>query len=118
MARISFSGRRFKQELILQSVRWYLADVLSYRDIEEMIQERCINVDHRTIHRWMIHYAPQLEKNSERRNANLLGVGGLRKPRRRLKTNGNTTIEQWTNRAKQLTSYSQQSVMSELHCGI
>ncbi|MFT6304446.1 MAG: putative transposase [Granulosicoccus sp.] len=62
MARISFSGRRFKQELILQSVRWYLADVLSYRDIEEMIQERCINVDHRTIHRWMIHYAPQLEK--------------------------------------------------------
>jgi len=62
MATISFGGRHFKQELILQSIRWYLAYALSYRDIEEMMQERGINVDHSTIHRWVIHYAPQLEK--------------------------------------------------------
>jgi putative transposase len=62
MARIFFSGRRFKQELILQSVRWYLAYALSCRDIEEMMQERGINVDYSTIHRWVIHYAAQLDK--------------------------------------------------------
>jgi putative transposase len=62
MATISFSGRHFKQELILQSGRWYLAYALSYRDIEEMMQERGILVDHSTIHRWVIHYVPQLEK--------------------------------------------------------
>jgi putative transposase len=62
MATISFGGRHFKQELILQSVRWYLAYALSYRDIEEMMLERGINVDHSTIHRWVIHYAPLLEK--------------------------------------------------------
>jgi putative transposase len=33
---------------------------LSYNDIEEMMQERGINVDHSTIHRWVIYYAPQL----------------------------------------------------------
>jgi putative transposase len=59
---ISFGDRHFKQELILQGVRWYLAYELSYRDIEEMLHERGISVDHSTIHRWVIHYAPQLEK--------------------------------------------------------
>lgn len=64
---ISFGGRHFKQKLILQSVRWYLAYALSYRDIEEMLQERGISVDHSTIHRWVIHYAPQLEKEFRKR---------------------------------------------------
>lgn len=48
--------------MILQSVRWYLAYGLSYRDIEEIMQERCFEVDHSTIHRWVVHYAPLLEK--------------------------------------------------------
>ncbi|MGK0341403.1 MAG: transposase-like protein [Candidatus Azotimanducaceae bacterium] len=41
---ISFSGRYFLQDMIMQSVRWYLAYSLSYRDIEEIIgrlRERC-----------------------------------------------------------------------------
>ena len=36
---IKFKGRHFEQEMILQSVRWYLAYSLSYRDIEEMMKE-------------------------------------------------------------------------------
>ncbi len=47
--------------MILQSIRWYLAYSLSYRDIEEMMQERGFKVDHSTIHRWVIQYSPQLE---------------------------------------------------------
>ena len=60
MAEISFSGRRFQHDMILQSVRWYLAYALSYRDIEEIMQERGFDVDHSTIHRWVVHYSPQL----------------------------------------------------------
>ena len=76
MATISFGGRHFKQELILQSIRWYLAYALSYRDIEEMMQERGINVDHSTIHRWVIHYAPQLEKEFRTNKRKPVDVGG------------------------------------------
>jgi putative transposase len=68
MAMISFSGRHFKQELILQSVRCYLAYALSCRDIEEMMQQRGILVDHSTIHSWVIHYAPQLDKEFRIKN--------------------------------------------------
>ena len=61
-AGISFSGRHFSKAMILQAVRWYLAYALSYRDIEEMMKERGFDVDHSTIQRWVVHYAPQLEK--------------------------------------------------------
>jgi putative transposase len=59
---ISFKGRHFSQEMILQSVRWYLAYALSYRDIVELMEERGFSVDHSTINRWVVHYAPRLEK--------------------------------------------------------
>jgi len=58
---ISFKGRHFQKDMILQSVRWYLAYALSYRDIEEIMNERGYPVDHSTIHRWVIEYSLQLE---------------------------------------------------------
>jgi len=59
---ISFKGRHFTKPIILSVVRWYVAYALSYRNIEEMMQERGIAVDHATINRWVIKYAPLLEK--------------------------------------------------------
>ena len=59
---IDFKRRHFQQEMILQSIRWYLAYSLSYRDIEEIMKERSFDVDHSTIQRWVVHYAPQLEE--------------------------------------------------------
>ena len=56
-----FKGRHFQHDMILQSIRWYLAYALSYRDIEEMMAERGFSVDHSTINRWGLHYSPQLE---------------------------------------------------------
>jgi len=61
MTAISFKGRHFQHDMILQSVRWYLAYSLSYRDIEELMHERGFSVDHSTINRWVLHYSPQLE---------------------------------------------------------
>ncbi len=59
---ISFKGRQFTQEMILQNVRWYLAYALSYRDIEELMHERGFSVDHSTINRGVVKYSPQLEE--------------------------------------------------------
>ena len=61
MTAISFKGRHFQHDMILQSVRWYLAYALRYRDIEELMQERGFSVDHSTINRWVLYYASQLE---------------------------------------------------------
>ncbi|OAJ33097.1 hypothetical protein A0O36_02712 [Piscirickettsiaceae bacterium NZ-RLO1] len=60
---INFSGRHFKKDLIMMAIRWYVAYTLSYRDIEELMAERGIQVDHSTIHRWVVKYAPQLEEH-------------------------------------------------------
>ena len=49
-------------EIILLCVRWYLRYALSYRDLEEMMEERNLTVDHTTIYRWVQRYAPELEK--------------------------------------------------------
>jgi len=58
---ISFKWRHFQKELILLVSRWYLSYSLSYRDIEEMMLERGIHVDHSTIQRWVVYYSPLLE---------------------------------------------------------
>jgi putative transposase len=58
---LNFKGRQFEKIIILTAVRWYVAYALSYRNIEEMMKERGIAVDHATINRWVIKYAPLLE---------------------------------------------------------
>ena len=57
---MKFSGRSFPKEVILQCVRWYAAYCLSYRDLEEIMQERGVEVDHSTIQRWVEYYSPKL----------------------------------------------------------
>jgi IS6 family transposase len=47
-----FKWRHFEAEIILLCVRWYLRYSLSYRDLEEMMRERGLQVDHTTIYRW------------------------------------------------------------------
>jgi transposase-like protein len=55
-----FKGRHFDRTVILLCVRWYLAYNLSLRNLEEMMAERGISVDHATIHRWIVRYSPEL----------------------------------------------------------
>jgi IS6 family transposase len=57
-----FKWRHFEAEIILLCVRWYLRYSLSYRDLEEMMAERGLHVDHTTIYRWVQCYAPELER--------------------------------------------------------
>ncbi len=64
---ISFKGAHFPPEVILMGVRWYLAYPLSTRHVEELMEERGVNVDHATINRWVVKYSPQLEEEFHRR---------------------------------------------------
>ena len=57
-----FKWRHYESEIILLCVRWYLRYALSYRDLEEMMRERGLSLDHKTIYRWVQAYAPELEK--------------------------------------------------------
>jgi putative transposase len=63
---IDFKGSHFEKEIILWGVRWYVASPISYRQLEEMMQERGVSVDHATLNRWVIKYAPEVEKQFRR----------------------------------------------------
>ena len=56
----AFVGFRFPAEVVVLSVRWYLRFGLSFRDLEELLAERGIEVDHVTLHRWVQRFTPVL----------------------------------------------------------
>ena len=64
---ISFKGAHFPPDIILMGVRWYVAYPLSYRHVEELIEERGVPIDHATIQRWVVKYSPLLEEAFHRR---------------------------------------------------
>ena len=58
---IEFKGSHFEWEVILWGVRWYVAYPISYRQLEEMMRERGVEVDHSTLNRWVLKYVPLLD---------------------------------------------------------
>jgi transposase-like protein len=60
LARSAFTGFRFPPEVIVIAVRWYLRFGLSHRDVEKLLAERGIAVDHMTVHRWVRRFGPLL----------------------------------------------------------
>ena len=58
----AFKWKHFAGEIILLNVRWYLKYALSYKNLEEIMAERGIKVDHTTIMRWVHQYSPEIEK--------------------------------------------------------
>src|SRR5947208_12144820 len=58
--RSAFAGFRFPAEVIVVAVRWYLRFNLSYRDVEELLIERGVEVDHVTVYRWVQRFTPLL----------------------------------------------------------
>jgi len=67
LIRKAFSRLHYPVDVIAQCVRWYLAYLLSLRNLEEMMAERVIIVDHSTLHRWVIRLVLLLEKAFRRR---------------------------------------------------
>jgi transposase-like protein len=65
--RSAFAGYRFPPEVITLAVRWYLRFGLSYRDVEELLAERSIEVDHVSIYRWVQRFAPEFAEAARAR---------------------------------------------------
>src|SRR5438067_4819212 len=63
----AFAGFRFPPEIITLAVRWYLRLGLSYRDVEELLAERGIEVDHVSIYRWVQRFAPEFAEAARAR---------------------------------------------------
>ena len=109
-----FKGRHFDRSVILLCVRWYLAYSMSLRDLEEMMAERGVQVDHATIHRWTVHYAPLLLEQFNRRKRPVTGKwhvdetyikvrGQWRYLYRAIDSNGDT-VEFWLSDRRNLTA--------------
>jgi transposase-like protein len=60
VARSAFAGFCFPPDVIVVAVRWYLRYGLSYRDVEELLAERGVEVDHVTVYRWVVRFTPLL----------------------------------------------------------
>ena len=63
---VVFKWRHFEPQIILCAVRWYLRFSLSYRDVQELLAERGVEVDHSTIWRWVQRFAPELDQRLRR----------------------------------------------------
>jgi transposase, IS6 family len=67
--RPAFAGFRFPSDIIVLAVRWYLRFGLSYRDVEELLTERGIQVDHVTIYRLVQRFTPLVADAARPRHA-------------------------------------------------
>jgi transposase, IS6 family len=81
VARSDFAGFRFPPAVIVVAVRWELRLGLSYRDVEELLAERGVEVDHLSVDRWVQRFTP-LPAEAARPCRQLVGIaGGLMRPR-------------------------------------
>ena len=109
-----FKGRHFDRSVILLCIRWYLAYNLSLRNLEEMMAERGISVDHATVHRWVVRYSPELLERFNLRKRSVSRKwhvdetyikvrGQWRYLYRAIDSNGNT-VEFWLSERRNLTA--------------
>jgi putative transposase len=103
LARV-FKRLHYAFDVMLMCVRWYVAYRLSVRNLEEMMAERGIEVDHSTMHRWAIKLLPILGKTF-RRHKRPVGKSGVWMRRiSRSKDSGSICIEPWTKPARRSIS--------------
>ena len=67
LSMISFKGAQFPKEVILFAVFFYVRYTVSYRDLEEILAERGVQVDLATLNRWVAKYSPLIAANARRR---------------------------------------------------
>ena len=70
---ISFKGAQYPKDVILHAVFFYVRYGVSYRDLEEIMKEREVNVDHATLNRWVIRYSPLIAEEAQKRKQSVAG---------------------------------------------
>lgn len=71
---VDFKGARYPKWVTLHAVFSYVRYAVSYRDLEEILAERGVKVDHTTLNRWVVKYAPRIAANAQRRKRTLVGT--------------------------------------------
>ncbi|BCH67504.1 IS6 family transposase (plasmid) [Agrobacterium vitis] len=66
---VDFKGSHYPKEVILYAVFFYVRYAVSYRDLEEIMAERGVNLDHATLNRWVVKYAPLIALQAKRRKS-------------------------------------------------
>ena len=64
---IDFKGNHCPKDVILYAVFFYVRYAVSYRDLEEIMAERGVQVDHATLNRWVVKYSPSIAKTAQRK---------------------------------------------------
>jgi putative transposase len=64
---IDFKGNHFPKSVILFAVFFYVRYGVSYRDLEEIMAERGIEIDHATLNRWVVKFSPLIAENAQAR---------------------------------------------------
>jgi putative transposase len=77
---IEFKGSHFERDVILWGVRWYVAYPISYRQLEEMMEDRGVEVDHSALNRWVLKHARYLSRNFERASVKWVAAGEWTRP--------------------------------------
>ena len=77
---LNTNGMRFPIDVILVCIRWYAVYPLSYRHLEEMMEERGVVVDHSSINRWAVRFLPLLERCFANTSVQCVEVGAWMRP--------------------------------------
>jgi hypothetical protein len=101
--RSAFTGFRFPHEVILIAVRWYLRYGLTYRDLEELLAERGIEVDHVTLFRWVQRFTPLLITRPGPAATAWVVTGSSTRPTSRFRGPGDTSTGPLTNTGRSST---------------
>jgi putative transposase len=68
---IDFKGNHYPKGVILYAVFFYVRYAVSYRDLEEIMEERGVEVDHATLNRWVVKYSPIIASKAQRRKSRI-----------------------------------------------
>ncbi len=71
---VNFKGAHYPKSVILHAVFFYVRYAVSYRDLEEILAERGVAVDHTTLNRWVVKYSPEIATNAQRQKRKLVGT--------------------------------------------
>ncbi len=66
---VDFKGSHYPKDVILYAVFFYVRYAVSYRDLEEIMAERGVAVDHATLNRWVVKYSPLIACQAQRRKS-------------------------------------------------
>ena len=70
---IDFNGAHYPREVILYAVFFYVRYGISYRNLEEIMAERGVSVDHATLNRWVVRYLPLIADEANKRKQSVAG---------------------------------------------